>query len=424
MKPRRQFDTGADASRNDTALKRAEPGRSGRLRVRSLVVRGLAAVLLAAFAALLSLPPVAQAQTAVPGAPTALTATADGTTEIDLSWIRPGQRRRRRHQRLQDRGLHRRRHDLDQPRGRHRLHRHHLLPHRPLRRRSRATTASPPSTPPAPEPLPASPAPPPGPAVPDVLGPDTHRPRPSATASGSSSSPPRSATPSSYLHRRTTTPSSRTAPRRATPTSRPTATGSRWSAATPPPTPATTPKPPTRPPTRAFPSTGSTAPRSPINTRTSTTGPGTTRPTTRTSPATTARTPPCHPTGPSPAADTTAPRRSRPASPWPSATQWSVSASSSSTCSHGPLGSGIVSNSGDARPFYGLFPVFIIRDPVLVSNTGQTKTNSSINVGNTNKTHSQTFTTGPAGANLASVGVYVEDEDLGPGRHSLSSSTP
>ena len=96
----------------------------------------------------------------------------------------------------------------------------------------------------------------------------------------------------------------------------------------------------------------------------------------------------------------------------------------SSTCSHGPLGSGIVSNSGDARPFYGLFPVFIIRDPVLVSNTGQTKTNSSINVGNTNKTHSQTFTTGPAGANLASVGVYVEDEDLGPGRHSLSSSTP
>ena len=85
MKPRRQFDTGADASRNDTALKRAEPGRSGRLRVRSLVVRGLAAVLLAAFAALLSLPPVAPAQTAVPGAPTALTATADGTTEIDLS---------------------------------------------------------------------------------------------------------------------------------------------------------------------------------------------------------------------------------------------------------------------------------------------------------------------------------------------------
>ena len=97
---------------------------------------------------------------------------------------------------------------------------------------------------------------------------------------------------------------------------------------------------------------------------------------------------------------------------------------SSSTCSHGPLGSGIVSNSGDARPFYRLFPVFIIRDPVLVSNTGQTRTDSSINVGNTNKTHSQTFTTGPAGANLASVGVYVEDEDLGPGRHSLSSSTP
>ena len=63
MKSRRQFDSGVDASRNDTALKRAEPGR---LRVRSLVARGLTVVLLAAFAALLAPPPVVQAQTAVP----------------------------------------------------------------------------------------------------------------------------------------------------------------------------------------------------------------------------------------------------------------------------------------------------------------------------------------------------------------------
>ena len=47
------FDTGVDAGRNDAALKRAEPGRAGRLRVRSLAARSLAAVLLVAFAALL-----------------------------------------------------------------------------------------------------------------------------------------------------------------------------------------------------------------------------------------------------------------------------------------------------------------------------------------------------------------------------------
>ena len=61
------FDTGVDAGRNDAALKRAEPGRAGRLRVRSLAARSLAAVLLVAFAALLDLPLQAQAQTGICG---------------------------------------------------------------------------------------------------------------------------------------------------------------------------------------------------------------------------------------------------------------------------------------------------------------------------------------------------------------------
>ena len=55
-------DTGVDAGR--TGLKRAEPGRPGRVRVRSLAARA-AAVLLAAVAALLALPLQAQAQTTV-----------------------------------------------------------------------------------------------------------------------------------------------------------------------------------------------------------------------------------------------------------------------------------------------------------------------------------------------------------------------
>ena len=59
--PRRgPVDTGVDAGR--TALKRAEPGRPGRVRVRSLAARA-AAVLLAVVAALLALPLQAQAQT-------------------------------------------------------------------------------------------------------------------------------------------------------------------------------------------------------------------------------------------------------------------------------------------------------------------------------------------------------------------------
>ena len=66
MQIRGQFDTGVDAGRHETALKRAEPGRPGRVRVRSRAARSLAAVLLAAVAALLALPLQAQAQTGTP----------------------------------------------------------------------------------------------------------------------------------------------------------------------------------------------------------------------------------------------------------------------------------------------------------------------------------------------------------------------
>ena len=43
--------------------------------------------------------------TSAPGAPTGLTAMASGTTAINLSWTAPGEHRRLRHHRLQDRGL-------------------------------------------------------------------------------------------------------------------------------------------------------------------------------------------------------------------------------------------------------------------------------------------------------------------------------
>ena len=61
MQPRGQCETSVDAGRNETVLKRADPGR---VRVRSLAARGLAAVLIT-FAALLALPLQAQAQTEV-----------------------------------------------------------------------------------------------------------------------------------------------------------------------------------------------------------------------------------------------------------------------------------------------------------------------------------------------------------------------
>ena len=78
MQPRQPLDTDVDARRNGTARMRAEPGRPGRVRVRPLAARGLAAVLLAAFAALLVLPLQAQAQTIVP------TLFASGTDLINL----------------------------------------------------------------------------------------------------------------------------------------------------------------------------------------------------------------------------------------------------------------------------------------------------------------------------------------------------
>ena len=70
----------------------------------------------------------------VPGAPTGLTATASGTTRIDLSWTAPSRRRRRLDHRLQDRGFAQWQLELDQPRGQHRQHQHQLRPHRPFRR--------------------------------------------------------------------------------------------------------------------------------------------------------------------------------------------------------------------------------------------------------------------------------------------------
>ena len=65
-----------------------------------------------------------------PGKPTGLTATADGQTEIDLSWTAPpddggaditGYKHRGLDQRVK----------LERPGGRHRFHQHQLQPHRP-----------------------------------------------------------------------------------------------------------------------------------------------------------------------------------------------------------------------------------------------------------------------------------------------------
>ena len=64
MQPREQVDTGVDVGSHDAALKRAEPGRLGSGRLRSRPARA-AAMLLAAFAALVTLPLQAQAQTEI-----------------------------------------------------------------------------------------------------------------------------------------------------------------------------------------------------------------------------------------------------------------------------------------------------------------------------------------------------------------------
>ncbi len=52
MRSQDQFDTGVDAGRHGTALMKAEPTGPGRLRLLTLAAGGLAAVLIAAFAAL------------------------------------------------------------------------------------------------------------------------------------------------------------------------------------------------------------------------------------------------------------------------------------------------------------------------------------------------------------------------------------
>ena len=73
--------------------------------------------------------------TSAPGAPTGLTATASGTTADRPLLERPGQHRRLRHHRLQDRGLAQRHLRLDRPGRQHQQHRHDLRPHRAGRRR-------------------------------------------------------------------------------------------------------------------------------------------------------------------------------------------------------------------------------------------------------------------------------------------------
>ena len=65
-----------------------------------------------------------------PGAPTGLTASPIGQTQIDLAWTAP-LRDRRRHHRLPHRDLPRRRRDVGRPSLRHHQHRHGLLAHRP-----------------------------------------------------------------------------------------------------------------------------------------------------------------------------------------------------------------------------------------------------------------------------------------------------
>ena len=62
MQPREQVDTGVDVGSNETARTSADRGRPSRLRGRCLAARGLAAGLLVAVAALLTLPLQAEAQ--------------------------------------------------------------------------------------------------------------------------------------------------------------------------------------------------------------------------------------------------------------------------------------------------------------------------------------------------------------------------
>ena len=91
MQPHGQFDTGVDVGRDDTALRRAEPGRSG---VRSLAARVLTVALLAALAALAALhaPPL-QAQTTLTtfiSNTSAFTASASSNTHFQAQRFETG----------------------------------------------------------------------------------------------------------------------------------------------------------------------------------------------------------------------------------------------------------------------------------------------------------------------------------------------
>ena len=80
MQPREQCDTGVDAGRNETARKRAEPGRPGRPRLRSPAACSLAAAFLVVFAAGLALfATPAQAQTTIWSATLTPRVTSSGT---------------------------------------------------------------------------------------------------------------------------------------------------------------------------------------------------------------------------------------------------------------------------------------------------------------------------------------------------------
>ena len=75
-------------------------------------------------------PPPGPGTAATPGAPTGLTAAANGQTQIDLSWKRAFGRRRRGDHGVPDRGIGRP-HGLERPCWRLRLHLHDPLPYRP-----------------------------------------------------------------------------------------------------------------------------------------------------------------------------------------------------------------------------------------------------------------------------------------------------
>ena len=102
--------------------------------------------------------------TEAPGAPTGLTAIAEGPEDIDLSWTAPSSIGGAAITGYKIEFSINGRDHVERSRRRHRRHRHHPLPQlQPLRRETPATTAFPPSTPAAPAPPPTLPSPPPRP---------------------------------------------------------------------------------------------------------------------------------------------------------------------------------------------------------------------------------------------------------------------